>query len=79
MLIESMSLLCDFAKVKCPSGAMWKGIMVSPTIDMDSTRRKKGNNFFVNEDAQLCCSLHDSQDSITSNNKENNGFLGSGF
>jgi hypothetical protein len=35
--------------------------------------------FFVNEDAHLCCSLRDSQDLITNNNKENNGFLGSSF
>ncbi len=75
MLIKNMGLLCDFAKVKCLCGVIWRGIMVSPTIDMDSMRRKKGNNFFVNEHAQLCCSLHDSQYSITSNNKKNNGFL----
>jgi hypothetical protein len=53
--------------------------MVSAITYMDSTRRKKGNFFFVNEDAQLCCFLHDSQDLITSKNQENNGFLGLGF
>jgi hypothetical protein len=79
MLIEIMGSLHDFAKVKCPCGAMWRGIMVPPIAYMDSTRRKKGFFFFVNEDAHLCCSLRDSQDLITNNNKENNGFLGSSF
>lgn len=40
---------------------------------------RKGFFFLVNEDAHLCCSLHDSQDLIISHNKENNGFLGLGF
>lgn len=74
-----MGLLRDFAKVKCPCGAMWRRIMVPPIAYMDSTRRKKGIFFLVNEDAHLCCSLHDSQDLIISHNKENNGFLGLGF
>jgi hypothetical protein len=45
MLIESMGLLRDFVKVECPCGAMWRGIMVSSTTYMDSTRRKKNKNF----------------------------------
>lgn len=79
MLIESMALLHDFVKVKCPCGAMWRGSMVSPTTYMDSTRRKK-ERFFLSMKMHNCvapCMLHKIQSLTTI--KKKNGFLGSSF
>jgi hypothetical protein len=39
-----MGLASDFAKVRRPCGALWRGAMASPIANMDSTssREKKG-------------------------------------
>jgi hypothetical protein len=35
-----MGLPSDFAKVRCPCGVLWRGVMASPIANVDSTSSK---------------------------------------